>query len=780
MKHLFWFLLFSPFISHSQYKVTGVVRDSLNFIPFANVVVRQENSNNIKGTITDEQGYFSLDLVSGKYILTVSYIGYENYDMKIEVIKNEDLGIIVLKEDLQILNEIVITGKKSIIERKANKLIFNVGSSPVKSGFDGVEVLKRVPSIFIDGNDNILVQNKSATVLINGRKLNLSGDELANYIKNIDANNIEKIEVQTNASSEMDASVQGGVINIILKENRKGLFTQVKAYQTQKGKHPNFYTSGNINYGTEKWNIYSTISLNSAEDSGIVKSSTIYNNINRQLIENGSFLENSKRYTFTVGTTYQPSKNHELGFEIYTTTNNKTNKANSDINIYLDNTYFDKGKTNTPHNRDVRYINTSINYSIKLDTLGGKINFMSDYATQNFNSGFDATTRYEQGYYDDISERSRTDASTNIISTQLDIIKTIDKIGEFSSGVKFISTNRNNRTIGENLVNGNYIIEDSRTNSYDFTENILASYFTVSRKIIDDINMKIGLRVENTKINGVNILTNTPVSQNYLDFFPSLYLSKEFKNKQSVSLNYNRRINRPNFSVLNPYVIKINDFSYQIGNPNLKPEYINNFELAYNIKRHSFSLFYNHTSNLITGMYFPINDAIYYQSQNVGKGKILGFDYSFGKNIKKWWYLKLGTTLQNQNYYLSNQSYHSNTASFNVSNDLNISDTWSVYISAYYSAPRIYSNLEVADYFSSNFMIQKSFLQKKLKVRIYVDDIFNTVRDKNIGFYNDFVFNFYQKRNTQSFTLYAIYTIDTNSKTRKKKNKSSNDNKNRL
>ncbi len=620
---IFFFLIFCS--SYSQIEIRGTVLDSSNaVVEFANVVLTNQNNEIIKGTITDEKGKFTIKTdKKGAFKLTISFIGFEDFVKNLN--SSIDLGVIILNFKNE-LDEIIIIGRKKIFERKADKLIFNVASSPVKSGFDGVEVLKRVPNVFVDGNDNILVQNKSATVLINGRKLNLSGDELANYIKNIDASNIEKIEVQTNTSSEMDANVQGGVVNIILKENRKGLFTQFKVYQTQKGKHPNFYTSGNINYGTEKWNIYSTISLNSAEDSGIVKSSTIYNNINRQLIENGSFLENSKRYTFTVGTTYQPSKKHELGFEIYTTTNNKTNKANSGIGIYSDNLYLDKGITKTPHNRDVKYINTSINYSIKLDSLGGKINFIGDYATQDFNSGFDATTIYEQGYYDDISERSRTDASTNIISTQLDFIKTINKVGDFSSGIKFTKTNRDNKTVGENLVNGNYIIDVGRTNSYDFTENILASYFTVSRKILKDINAKIGLRVENTKINGVNILTNTPVSQNYLDFFPSMFLSKEFKNKQSVSFSFNRRINRPNFSVLNPYVIKINDFSYQIGNPNLKPEYINNFELAYNIKRHSFSIFYNHTSNLVTGMYFPVGDAIYYQSQNVGKGKILGFD----------------------------------------------------------------------------------------------------------------------------------------------------------
>ncbi len=179
-------------------------------------------------------------------------------------------------------------------------------------------------------------------------------------------------------------------------------------------------------------------------------------------------------------------------------------------------------------------------------------------------------------------------------------------------------------------------------------------------------------------------------------------------------------------------------------------------------------------------MYFPENDAIYHQSQNVGKSKIFGFYYSYGNNIKKWWYINFGTTFENQNYFLSETDFHSNKLSININNDWEISDTWSVNLSAYYSSPYVYGYIEIENYFSSNFMLQKSFFNKKLKVRFYIDDIFNSRRDKNKGIYDDFTFDFYQKRKTQTFTLYAVYTINSNSKARKKKNKSSNTEKNRL
>ncbi len=192
----------------------------------------------------------------------------------------------------------------------------------------------------------------------------------------------------------------------------------------------------------------------------------------------------------------------------------KADKGSSEIDIFENNVLLDNGFTTNPRNRNTKYINTSINYSVKIDTLGGKLSFIGDYATQSFENAFDATTTYEQNYYYDILERSKTNASTDIMSAQVDFNKTINKIGDLSSGIKITTTNRDNKTIGEHFVNGDYQIADDRTNAYDFTENIYAAYFSVSRKIFNDINLKLGLRVENTTIEGINLLNNAPASQN--------------------------------------------------------------------------------------------------------------------------------------------------------------------------------------------------------------------------------------------------------------------------
>ena len=779
MKGVFYVLIILPFWGYAQYEVSGVVRDSAGFISYANVRIMQEGRF-VKGGITDAGGSFLLSLEEGVYDLAVSYVGYETYETTIEVVENLALKDILLRRDVEMLDEIVVVGEANIIERKADKLVFNVENSPVKSGFDGVEVLRRAPGVFVNGRGNILVRDKHATVLINGRKLNLSGDELTNYLKSIDAGSIRRIEIQSTASSNMDANIQGGVINFILKKKRMGLLIQVKAYQMQKGKRPNFYSSANMNYGAEKWNLYGALSFEDAQDSGVVISSAIYNAENRQLKEHAGFLENSKRFTFTLGATYQPTEKHELALELYSTTMAKVNKSSSEIETYENNLLLDRGVTEALTNGSTRYLDASVNYSIKIDTLGGALSFIADYASQNFENAFDAGTTYAQAYYDDIIERSATNSSTGIVSAQIDFVRNVGKVGEFSSGVKFTNTRREDETIGEDFVNGGYQIAEDRTDAYYFQENIYAGYLAVSKNLSGGASLKLGLRVENTAIGGLNVLTNTPVSQNYLDIFPLVFVSKKIGGNHFVSFNYNRKIARPAFSVLSPYVIKINDFSYQIGNPDLGPQYVNNLEIAYGFRQHSFSVYYDLVSNLVAGIYFPDGEAVYYQSQNIGKSKVVGLNYSFGGNVSKWWYLKFSANFNARNYDLASLNYRYNDISVYVNNDWKISATWSVSLSMYYASPKIYAYLQVEDFFRSDFMIQKTFLNEKLKLRIYVDDIFNSDKDENRGLYHAFTYDFYQKRNSRSFLIYAFFAIDTNDKVRKKKSKTSNDVRNRL
>lgn len=771
-------LTFTGFVN-AQITVTGKVVDNTNVpIEFANVVLtNKDKSNIITGTISDEKGNFTIKTdINGEFNLQISFVGFEEYTKTVN--STIDLGKIILNLNIE-LNEVVIIARKKIIERKGNKLIFNVKNTHLKSGYDGIEVLKRTPSVVIS-RDNILIKNKNATVLVNGRTINLSGDELSNYIKSIDVDNIKKIEVQTESSVNMDANTQGGVINFVLKNNVKGLNTQIKYYHSRKGILPSNLFSLNLNYGSEKWNIYNSVSYHNTEDRGNVISGTNFNSENRIHQEKGEFDENTWKFVNRLGLTYQISQKQELGIELYNSINNYQQINKSNLKIFENNSFLGEGNTFTPTKRISRYLNLSANYSIKLDSIDGRISFITDYAKQGFESDFNSETTYLNNFLNDIKEKSNTNALTNIYSTQIDFNKTIKSLGEIKTGVKLIISDRENETIANDFINGNFIVNNARSSNFDYTESIYAGYFLFSKKLWKEYTINTGLRVEKSSIKGIDLITNERTYQNYLDYFPSVFFMREFSENRSVSFNYNRKIDRPSFRSLNPYVNKLNDFSFQIGNPNLKPQYRNNFDLSYNLKNHSFSTCYNTTKNLIDGVYFSNDNIAFFQPQNIGTGKIIGLDYNYNNNIKKWWYLKFSLIYNNEYFELSDKTTNNNSISFFINNDFTLKNNWSINLSAYYTSPFIEGNYLFNEYFESNFMVQKTFLNNNLKIRFYVDDIFNTQRDKNKGIFNDFTYNFYQKRQTQTFTIYALFIINSKNKIRERKNKTSNDTKNRL
>ena len=217
--NLLFIIYFLSFLSvFAQNTISGTVRDSVNVpIEFANIVLTDVRTGEYKaGAISNDIGLFSLNIIAEcDCRLTISFVGFQKWVRDIKIDKSFDLEGIILKKSLNKLDEVTVVADVNIFERKEDKIVFNVQKSDLKSGYTGVEVLEQSPSVWVD-DDNILIRNESARILINGRKLNLSGAALANYISNIDSDNIKSIEVQTNKDASTEAESTGGVINIIL------------------------------------------------------------------------------------------------------------------------------------------------------------------------------------------------------------------------------------------------------------------------------------------------------------------------------------------------------------------------------------------------------------------------------------------------------------------------------------------------------------------------------------------------------------------------------------
>ena len=274
---LLCFLTFTS-VANAQITVTGKVVDNTNNpIEFANVVLlNKENNEIIIGTITDENGKFTIATdKKGEFNLQISFVGFKNYTKSIK--STIDIGNIILNSNTE-LSEVVITVRKKIIEKKEDKIIFNIQNTPLNKGNDGIEVLQNAPIIWVNNSDQVLIRQKPATVLVNGRKINLTGSELSNYIKNLDSENIQSIEIQTNASANMDGNITGGVVNIILKKKILGLNGSIKTYYSHYNAELfDLYNGISLNYGSEKWNAYLLYNFTKNKGNGYFNSEIIIN-----------------------------------------------------------------------------------------------------------------------------------------------------------------------------------------------------------------------------------------------------------------------------------------------------------------------------------------------------------------------------------------------------------------------------------------------------------------------------------------------------------------------
>lgn len=757
--------------------------ESLTPIEFANVfMIFIPTDSIIDAGITNEMGEFDFKDDGGfsNCKLSVEFIGYDKWEAELRGSIHFDE--IVLKQSAGELDEAVVTGEKAIITREGDKLVFNVQSTPLKSGYDGMELLAVTPSIWVDGSGSIQMRNESATVLINGRPLKLSGEDLANYIATLNSEDIQRIEIQANQSANTSATSTGGIINIILKEKILGLRSTLKSYYMHRGNGYNLRYSGfNMNYGSEKWNIYGLYNYRRNDNLRVIKNEVNYlesDRLNTTLIDTETLY---KKHNYQLGFINQISKKHEIGFEAFGFFSTFKNDDLGQVNYFLADELTDSGSNNTDGGYTNDRINGTLNYKWTISEKD-KLSVFADYS-KNLRSGpSTVTTTYDNGSYENSRTRFVSDSKTSIQAIQADYEKTLKNDLKIDFGVQFSRTNRLDALLTEELLEDNSIVSSVPQNDFNYKEDISASYISLDRKIDEKNFFKAGIRLENTAVNKIDFLTDSVVNQDYLNWFPSFFYSRELPDNKNISTSVSRSIRRPSFRDLGNYITKINDFQFFIGNPDLSPEFVDKLDINYDFKKSRISLFYSKTNDAINGIYFLEDDIAFYKKFNSGNQVQFGSEFNTSKNIKDWWFFRLSGYVFNRRFINeeNESSFEQNTFRIRLFNTFSFNETTSVDVSAVYTSPRADAFFVSSEVYSADIMFKKSFLDKKLNCRIYLDDIFNTQRYKNIREFDDFYTTADAKPLSRTITFWLTYNISNKNKVSGKKAKSMNDARGRL
>lgn len=776
------FFLFCQFLTSLMFgqsiTVTGNILNSDNQpIEFANISLSHKTKKSIyKGSVSTLNGDFSISIPEpGNYLLTISFIGYQNFSQTLSIQKDTTLSSIRLSPSSQNLDEIIVTGKRKIIEKKEGKLLFNVQASPLKSGFDGMEVLQRSPNVWVDENGGIIMRNESATVMINGQILNISGEALTNYLENIPSDQIQRIEIQTHLSANTDAESSGGVINIIVKKKPVGYTIGLRQDLMLKDRNDIRSFSGiNFNYGAEKWNIYGRYNFNINDSSHDNLGTIDFFSTDRFLEEDGLWTRERNRHNYQLGFVSDIAKNHTFGIEGFGSNFQSNSNDNNQITFLESDTILDKGGSVLAGTYETNRYNLTSNYNWTYDTLDSKLQLFVDYSNQETQNSSVVNSTYENGFFDDNTERNRNTNKTQILGIQADIQQNFSGGYKLKTGLKLTNIKRENQLIGEFLDENNWT-ENDRSNRFDYDESVRAAYASVSKKI-NQYFVEIGLRAENTDLTRTDYTQDTILTQNYTDWFPNVYVSRDFE-KFNLSFAYSRRLRRPQFQFLNNYVSKINDFRYDLGNPNLRPEYVDNYELIYTFKKHNLAVYHQKVSDAINGIYYLEDEITYYQKFNAGSQTQYGLEYNWAGNFRKWWFMRTSAGVYHRKFTdeAGNDSFERTTYYVNLVHNFKLNATTNFEISGRYR-----SKLEDAFYISFpvyriNLMVQKTFFNKKLLCRVSFNDIFNTAIYDNERPFETFTSFRSFKPQSRTVVFRLVYNFANQAKFGKRKNKSKNE-----
>ena len=647
MKYLLFIIVIIPYFIFAQTKVEGIIEIKDSVLSNATIIVKTINNEIITYDVSDEDGKFELFLKKGEYKIQVDFIGFKEWQKKIDLKENLNLGVIKLIEDENKLNEVNINARKNIIQRKEDKLIFDVTKSPVAKAATGIDVLKIAPLVFVTSDGNISLPSGNPEIYINGRKLNLQGESLINYLSNIPSENILSIEIQDNSDASSDADSNAGIINIILKRIPTGFQTTVAVgykYKTDK-----LDTKGArvFNYfGHEKWNAYINLNYDDKRDETEFEDKLLYTQTQDLSINNSKSNRNNENYGAFGGFVFYPNSKNDFGVEFYINKEKEDARISSNFELMKEDSLENKSFNESDGLEDNTNWYTALNYKHVLDSLGSNIKFtgtIGNYDIENDNKIQISDLLSLENQENEYNSQSKT----NYYIFRGDWEQTLKKEWKLSFGLKSTSISRDNTLF--NLI-GNESIQTDFTGNFENQEQISASYISM-KKTYKKHFFKFGIRAEHSEIKTKNKISQEKVSNNYTDFFPNFYYNYSFRNDKSLSFSYSRSINRPSFQDLNPFTVQENEYFFNTGNPNLQPSYPNTFQIKYQYKKHLVGFYGIYVDDIIVSNYHLIGDNITeFKPTNSGDQKVNGIYHYYGGYVKKWFYLSLQNSFYRYNF----------------------------------------------------------------------------------------------------------------------------------
>ena len=767
-----------------QIDINGTVLDEQRKpIDYATVgLFKLSDSSLVKTAMTTPEGKFSFpNIVAGSYYIKINMMGYQIYKGKSFVVGETALTLpdILLKADSKTLNTVSVTAVKPLLERKADKMVMNVENSSVAVGSSALEVLQRAPGVTVDQNDRISMQGKQGVlIMLDGKQTYMSQADVANLLRNMQSSEIETIELITNPSSKYDASGNSGIINIKTKRSKNGGANGSFVAGTAYGKNLRGNTGLNLNYRTKGVNVFGSYNFNKGARSNIINIDRVANATSTDpatyFSQKGGDDRDFENNNFKVGVDFFLNKNNTIGVLANGYLNSGVEKANNHTYIGKSFTQVDSTLTTT-NNQKSSYRNFSynLNYKSILDTTGMELSADADYSRYN---GRDYAELVNELLFPNGSPvkpigrlRNNSPSTIDIKAVKVDYTFPINKTTKFEAGIKSSWVETDNDLRAEEFRTNAWQNDTRRSNRFVYDENVNAVYSNFSKQF-KNTSVQLGLRMEQTNSKGNLITTNNVVERSYWDFFPTVYVQQTLSKNHQLGASYGRRIDRPSYDALNPFIYFLDEYTYNQGNPFLKPQYTDNFEMNYTfMQKYFLNVGYSVTNDAITEVILPNEErkALFQTNENLQTQTVLSANLTVPVTIKKWWTMSNNLNVFHMAFEtpnLNGQALKTGQTSyqFRMQNNFIIMDGLTAELNANYESPLTYGTLDLEERAYIDFGISKAILKKKGSLKFAVSDVFDTNRTRLKSAYPGLSYNLYQKNETQLFRLNFTYRFGKN------------------
>lgn len=772
-----------PASAQHEGKISGKISSSTaSTVPeYKNATIallRAKDSVAIKFTAANREGQFVFENVAnGKYFISITYIGYRKYRSGIiDIAPGKvlvELPAIDLVPDNKTLAQVTVTARRPLIEHKIDRTIVNVEASVTNIGTTALEVLEKLPGVTVDKDGNISLKGKDGVmILIDGRPTHLGGTDLANLLRNMPSSQMDQIEIMTNPPARFDADGNAGVINIRTKKNKTVGYNGSATASYTQGRYPKANEGFNLNYRNAKLNLSANLSHNYRKGFETLTIQRTFRGTDpatqfRYFDQESNTILEGNGYNARTSLDYFVSKRTTLGIGLSAATSSVAVERHNQTMISTPSKELES-ITQAVSDNASRWSNISPNLSFRtvFDSAGRELSADINYT--NFNSKNNQFL--VNAYFDaDGNVLQKADSLVGLLPQEIDIYSgrvdyyhPINKRSTFEAGFKLSSVRTDNNAAYDSINNGVIVRDVNRSNHFVYRENVHAAYVSLSTALSKKWSTQVGLRLENTHAKGVQLTTGETFDRNYTQLFPTVYFQYKANPKNNFGLNYGRRIRRPNYESLNPFIRFIDRYTYSQGNPGLQPQLSDNIELTHIYKNFLTTTFnYSHTRDIIQQVIEQQGQETYARPANIASLRQYGLAVSINKPFTKWWMNSLTVNVYNNTFkgLVNNEpiSFSQTTVLLNGLQQFKLSKTLTAEISGIYRSAGVQGVMHLAARGMLTAGLSKQVMKNNGTIRISVRDILYTQRGNAKINYGNTDVSFQEVNDTRVFAVGFTY-----------------------